>query len=112
MFEWLPEIVLENVGAVSYHVQVGQGVWWRHADQMMNQRKETETSFLDYVEVPAPIINDTVGNPDSTHPETEVYDNTDPDINGGSTTEMASLSPPTGLILPHGTLSANTDQLS
>ena len=32
--KWLPGVVLENVGEVSYCVQVGESVWRRHDDQM------------------------------------------------------------------------------
>ena len=50
--KWLPGIVLEKAGAVSYRVQVGEGVWRRHADQMrrapeQNESIETNSDSLD-----------------------------------------------------------------
>ena len=41
--KWLPGIVLEKAGAVSYRVQVGEGVWHRHADQMRNAHEQMES---------------------------------------------------------------------
>ena len=32
--KWLPGVVLEKVGEVSYRLQVGEGIWRRHADQI------------------------------------------------------------------------------
>ena len=40
--KWLPGIVLERSGAVSYRVQVGEEIWRRHADQMRSGRRELE----------------------------------------------------------------------
>ena len=34
--KWLPGVVLEKVGEVSYRIQVGEGIWRRHADQIRN----------------------------------------------------------------------------
>ena len=36
--KWLPGTIIEKAGSVSYHVQVGEGIWWRHADQIMSQK--------------------------------------------------------------------------
>ena len=36
--KWLPGTMIEKAGSVSYHVQVGDGIWWRHADQIMSQK--------------------------------------------------------------------------
>ena len=41
---WLPGVVLEKVGEVSYPVQVGEGVWPRHADQMRCGNEEMESA--------------------------------------------------------------------
>ena len=35
--KWLQAVVVEKLGAVTYRVQVGDAVWVRHADQMLQQ---------------------------------------------------------------------------
>ena len=35
--KWLSGVVLEKTGLVSYRVQVGDQIWRRHADQLLNR---------------------------------------------------------------------------
>ena len=58
--KWLPGIVLEKSGAVSYRVQVGEKIWRRHADQMRSGHRDVER--------------------DATHPETPEVLNSNPEI--------------------------------
>ena len=69
--KWLPGVVLEKVGAVSYRVQVG-GVWRRHADQIMNKSGEMEMGGMVSQEVSIQSSGDFVPiSPDLPQPETE-----------------------------------------
>ena len=58
--KWLPGVVLEKVGEVSYRVQVGEGIWRRHADQIHNGHEEMGRSVPESPDTSDPI--DTIDN--------------------------------------------------